>query len=71
MNRRVRVLIVDDEAPARQRLVALLRSCPEVESVGECMNGVMVRRVLADAVLSCARIDVLFLDVQMPAENGI
>jgi two-component system LytT family response regulator len=71
VNRCVRVLIADDEKPARQRLVALLRGRPEIGWVGECMDGEALLRMLTDAVISCARIDILFLDVQMPPVNGV
>src|ERR1700733_6907392 len=35
----LRVLAVDDEAPARQRLIDLLRKDPQVGSVLEAVNG--------------------------------
>jgi two-component system, LytTR family, response regulator len=61
----VRVLIVDDEAPARRRLRAQLAQEKDVLLVGEAGDG-------PEAVLAirAQRPDVVFLDVQMPGMNG-
>jgi two-component system LytT family response regulator len=61
----LKVLIADDEPLARERLRLLLASDNEIEVAGECRNG---REVIA--ALKEMRIDVLFLDVQMPGKNG-
>lgn len=61
----LRVLIVDDESLARQRLRRLLAKDPEVKVVGECGDGA--------AALQAARIqnpDLLLLDIQMPQMDG-
>lgn len=62
---RIRVLIIDDEAPARQLLREDLGAHPQVEVVGECANGF-------EAVKAVAELDpdLLFLDVQMPKLSG-
>jgi len=63
---RIRVLLVDDEAPARARLRQLLRTEPDIEIVGECASGrVAVGRIAAD------RPDLVFLDIQMPGMTGL
>ncbi len=62
---RLRVLIVDDEAFARQRLNRLLADEPGVEIVGEAEGGAE-----AVEIARRERPDVLFLDVQMPEVNG-
>jgi two-component system LytT family response regulator len=61
----LRVLIVDDEPPARRKLRALLEREPDVEIVGECANG-------EEAIASVQRTrpDLLLLDVQMPGLDG-
>ncbi|MGQ0713397.1 MAG: LytR/AlgR family response regulator transcription factor [Gemmatimonadaceae bacterium] len=61
----VRVLIVDDEELARQRLQRLLASEQDVEIIGEVSDG-------AQAVVSIRALvpDLVFLDVQMPEVDG-
>ena len=62
----VRILVVDDEALARERVVTLLReSAADVEIVAQCSGGrEAVSSVLAEAP------DLIFLDVQMPDMDG-
>ncbi len=63
---RVSVLVVDDEAPARQRLVDLLRSHPAVGGIREAGDGASaVRAIGIDAP------DLVFLDFQMPELSGL
>jgi len=62
---KLRALIADDEPLARERLKLLLSNDPEVEVGGECRNGREVVAALRDQ-----QIDVLFLDIQMPAAGG-
>jgi len=63
---RARVLIVDDEAPARARLRSLLEEAPDMEVVGEASQGEtaveLARRLAPDIVL---------LDIHMPGMNGL
>ena len=61
----LRALIVDDEALARTRMSRLLSCDPEIEISGECRNS---RE--AYTFLSTRPVDVVFLDIQMPGENG-
>jgi two-component system LytT family response regulator len=61
----LRVLIVDDEDPARTLLKEYLAREDGVEVVGECRNG--FEAVKAVAELSP---DLLFLDIQMPKLTG-
>ena len=62
----LRVLIVDDEAPARQELAALLAAEPDVELVGECANAID-----AMAAINRGHPDVVFLDIRMPRVSGL
>ncbi len=61
----VRVLIVDDEALARQRVRRLLQQEPDVEIVGEAESG-----QAAVDMIRTLRPDVVCLDVQMPGLDG-
>lgn len=58
-------LIVDDEPLARERLRTLLATEPELEIIGECVNG---REAVA--AVKRQRPDLLFLDIQMPELDG-
>jgi len=59
------VLVVDDEALARRRVVRLLRQLPWVGDIAEAAN---VPQALAQLALFDARI--LLLDIQMPGSSG-
>ena len=61
----MRVLIVDDEPLACERLRTLLASEPDIELLGEYHNG----RTAAEAICKLAP-DLIFLDVQMPEMDG-
>ncbi len=62
----VRVLIVDDEPLARQRLEDLLRDEPDVTIVGTADSG-----VAAVEAIRTLQPDLVFLDVQMPGKTGL
>ena len=61
----LRVLIVDDEAPARRKILRLLRQESTVEIAGEADGG-----EAAVTAIKKLRPDLLFLDVQMPGLDG-
>jgi two-component system LytT family response regulator len=61
----LRVLVVDDEAPARRKVLRLLRDEAGVEVVGEADSG-----EAAVAAVKKHRPDLVFLDVQMPGLDG-
>jgi two-component system LytT family response regulator len=62
----VRYLIVDDEAPSRANLRLALGAHPDWVLAGEC-DGTAAARTL----LAAQDVDVIFLDIQMPAESGL
>src|SRR6266508_1709789 len=62
---RTRVLIVDDEPLARERIRTLLAEEPGFEIVGEAIDGPSG----AEAILALHP-DLVFLDVQMPGADG-
>jgi two-component system LytT family response regulator len=61
----VRVMVVDDEPLARERVVALVRATPGIELVGEAAHGLEA----LDLIASLAP-DLVFLDVEMPELDG-
>lgn len=62
----MRVLVVDDEAPARDRLRQLLEEDPDHSVVGEAGNGREALEAAADL-----KPDVVLLDIRMPGLSGI
>ena len=62
----IRVLIVDDEAPARGELRYLLAAHPEVEIVGEAATA---KEALA--LSASIRYDAVFLDIELPGMTGL
>jgi two-component system response regulator AlgR len=63
---RLKVLIVDDEPPARERLRSLLIELDQIDVIGEAVNG-------AQALQQTVELspDVVLLDVRMPGMDGI
>jgi two-component system response regulator AlgR len=66
MNDPLRLLIVDDEPPARDRLRRLLAELPDCELAGEAGTGV-------EALDAVARLrpDVVLMDIRMPGMDGL
>jgi two-component system, LytTR family, response regulator len=62
----LRVLIADDERPARKFLAKLLAATPDVELVGEATNGKE-----AVELIEQLRPDLALLDLQMPELGGL
>ncbi len=62
----LRVLLVDDEAPARGRLRQLLSERADVAIVGEAEDGVEAIERIQELTP-----DVVFLDIQMPGCSGL
>ncbi len=63
---KLKVLLVDDEYPARQELRFILSQFPDVEVVGEAASA-------DEAMHLLERLDyaAVFLDIQMPGESGL
>jgi two-component system, LytTR family, response regulator len=62
----IRVLVVDDEGPARQRLVDLLRKDSDVGRILEAEDGLAAVDMIHEE-----RPDLIFLDVQIPEVDGL
>ncbi len=62
----LRVLVADDEAPAREELSWLLGHHPDVGTVGTAATGAEVLKAL-----ETAEVDALFLDIRMPGLDGL
>src|SRR5205807_2692056 len=66
MSEKLRVVVVDDERPARSFLTSMLRGFEDIELVGEAVSG-------RDAVALIEREapDLALLDLQMPELDGL
>jgi two-component system, LytTR family, response regulator AlgR len=62
----LKVLIVDDEQPARERLRTLLAEVGSVELVGEAATGEQALELVAQSLPA-----VVLLDVRMPGMDGV
>jgi two-component system, LytTR family, response regulator len=62
----LRVLLVDDEPLVRQGIRDFLEDEPDLVIVGECGNGVEALEAIARE-----RVDLVFLDIQMPELDGV
>ena len=65
-NKRLSVIVVDDEPLAIEGLMLRLEQIPEVEVIGQACNG-------DEAIKMCQELcpDVMFIDFKMPGLNGI
>jgi two-component system LytT family response regulator len=60
------VMVADDEAPARQRIIDLLRRDSRLTTIIEASDGLSAVQIIQDRGP-----DLVFLDVQMPELNGL
>ena len=60
------VMVADDEGPARQRLIDLLRKDPQVAAIVEAADGPS-----AVELIQSRKPDLVFLDIQMPELDGL
>lgn len=62
----MKILIVDDSALFRSKLIEILTSCDDVEIVGQACNGFEAR----DKIL-VEKPDLITMDISMAGENGM
>lgn len=62
---KLRAIIVEDEAPARELVKAFLKNHENIELIGECDNGFDGVKDINDL-----KPDLVFLDIQMPKLSG-
>jgi len=66
METKLRIVIADDERPARSFLAAMLRTFPDVDLIGEASTGTE-----AVELIEKERPDLALLDLQMPELDGL
>jgi two-component system chemotaxis response regulator CheB len=66
MQKKIRVLVIDDSASVRQTLVSVLESDPEIEVMGVAQDPFVAARRIQEEIP-----DVITLDVEMPRMDGI
>ena len=66
MEKKIRVLIVDDSAVVRQSLSSILESDPEIEVMGTAADPIIaVKKIMKEVP------DVITLDIEMPRMDGL
>jgi DNA-binding NarL/FixJ family response regulator len=66
VNKKTRILIVDDNASFRKGLQALLKIQPDMETVGDAENGPKAMELAKEL-----QPDLILLDAQMPGMTGV
>jgi len=66
MDKKIKVVIADDEALARDIVEDYLQAFPEIEIVERCKNGFETIKAINQT-----KTDILFLDIQMPKLTGM
>ena len=64
-HQRVRVIVIDDEQPARAIIREYLQHYPQIEVVGEAASGEE-----GIELINALHPDLIFLDIQMPGKSG-
>lgn len=63
---KIKIIIIDDEAPARELIKHYLKEVDSVEVIAECADGFSALKTI-----SSLKPDLVFLDIQMPRLTGI
>jgi len=63
---KIRIIIIDDEAPAREIIKYYLQEVDDIEIIAECADGFSGLKSI-----SAMKPDLVFLDIQMPRLTGI
>jgi two-component system LytT family response regulator len=63
---KIRTVIIEDEAPAREIIKHYLKELENIEVIGECADGFSGLKTI-----SSMKPDLVFLDIQMPRLTGI
>jgi len=66
MMEKIRALIIEDEAPAREIIKHYLKDLDSVEVIAECADGFSGLKSISEL-----KPDLVFLDIQMPRLTGI
>ncbi len=66
LNRKIRVLVVDDSSLVRELLKEILSSAPDIEVIGEAANGLE-----AMEKVSALQPDIVTMDLEMPVMGGM
>ena len=64
--KKIRTVIIEDEAPAREILKYYLKDFPEIDIIAECPDGFSGLKTIAEL-----KPELVFLDIQMPRLTGI
>ncbi|GAA2578437.1 LytTR family DNA-binding domain-containing protein [Actinomadura fulvescens] len=67
----LRVLTVDDEVPALEEMLYLLREDPRIEQVTGAGDAAAALRDLSRMLVAGERLDAVFLDIRMPGLDGL
>jgi two-component system LytT family response regulator len=62
----IRIIIIDDEAPARELIKHYLKEVDSIEIIAECSDGFSALKSISQL-----KPDLVFLDIQMPRLTGI
>lgn len=62
---KLRTVIVEDEAPARELVKAYIKTNPNIDLIGECQDGFTGVKTINET-----KPDLIFLDIQMPKLTG-